>query len=173
MSERFPVTVAPLKIASFSCRDIKERGRIGFEMRSTYVQTPHLCVMDNTEILSTPRSEEPGYLGESKKTRWLKGWVYLDVLAEKYSEDEFLKRCLDPKLRFEEDSKQLFEKEIHKGGALIPRMEKSKTFLRQEIAVFTRVEGSEATLVRIVTPARIKYLWKGFFKHAEPYIAPV
>ncbi len=161
MGEKIPVTIAPLKIVSSFIRQTGVIGGLGLASGTTYVQTPHLYVVDSTDILSSP---EPSYIGESKKTMWLTGWVCLDVLSEKYPEDQFIQRCLDPKLRFEEGSKAIFE------------LEGEKTILRQKIAEFMPVRvGHEAIHVRIVTPAKIKYRWKGWRARPrfEPYIAPV
>ena len=88
-----------------------------------YEQTPHQYVVDSADILPSADSrEEPKYIGESRKTRWLIGWVLLNVLAKKYPEDEFIKRCLDPNQRREEGT-YVIEEEAK--GFIIPR-EKSQ-----------------------------------------------
>jgi len=174
MGEKFPVTVAPLKEVHSSFQHI-QTWVIGHELKTTYVQTPHVYVVDSTDILpgSPNQGLVPHYIGESKENRWLVGWVCLDVLSEKYPEDEFIQRCLDPKLRFE-DSHKLFEWGETTG---FPARTKKETFsLRQEIAVFWGLErGGEAILVRILTPAKIKYYRKrvGFLRwYDEGYIVP-
>lgn len=167
MSEKFPITVVPLKEVYAAYREVPFRGG-GLETVHKYEQTPHQYVIDNTDILpSTDRREAPKYIGESTKTRWLIGWVLLNVLAKEYPEDEFIKRCLDPNQRYE-DGRYVVETEEAK-GLIIPRMEKKETIARQEIVCFgDYTPGHEQILVRIVTPAKIKYRLKGL--HLEHYI---
>ena len=160
--------MAPLKEVYSSFRGIST-WQIGFESQTVYKLTPQRYEVDNTDIYN------PHYIGESKKTRWLAGNVYLDVLAKKYPEDEFLRRCLDPKLRFE-DSEKVFEFGETK-GILTPKTEMQRArFLKQKIAIFYMGEdGREQILVRILTPAKIKTRLKrvGFLKlKDEHYIVP-
>jgi len=168
LSEKFPVIVAPLKLVRLSVDSTAAR----IEFQKTYMQTPHLYMLENTDILSWPRSAEPKYLGISKESRWLTGWVYLDVLAKKYPKDKFLERCLDPKLRFEDKTYKVSEEKFLVGSILHPKIEKEETFFRQEIAMITKVEGRDAIFVRVVTPAKIKYSWWGGW-HRGAYVAPV
>lgn len=168
MSETFPVTVAPLKNVGMYDRDIREFGRIGWEVQFRYVQTPHLYVVDSTDIIMEPWAI-PSYIGEPKN-RWLTGYVYLDILAKKYPEDEFLKRCQDPKRIFEEGETHRVETEYHKG---LFSKEKKEYLSPQTIADLHHMGDREAVKVRIVAPEKIKikYRRKGLFdRHPTPYI---
>ena len=168
MSESFPVTVAPLKNMGMSERDIRGVSGVGWQIQFHYVQTPYLYGVDSSDIIMEPWAI-PSYIGESKN-RWLTGYVYLDVLAKKYPEDEFIKRCQDPKRIFEEEETHRNETEYYKG---LFSKEKKERVSRQMIAdLFTR--GDCVTVkVRIVAPEKIKikYHHKGLFdRHPTPYI---
>lgn len=167
MGEKFPITVVPLKAVYTAYRELPFSR--GLQMEHKYEQTPHQYVIDNTDILpSTNSREAPKYIGESRKDMWLIGWVLLNVLAKKYPEDEFIKRCLDPNRRHEEGASVIETEEDR--GFIIPRMEKKQILGRQEIVCFgDYTPGREQILVRIVTPAKIKNRLKGL--HVEHYVA--
>lgn len=135
------------------------RGR-GLESRSEYLQTPHLYVVDSTDILLEPDWAKPSYIGESKKQKWLTGWVYFDILAEKYCEDPFIQQCLDPKLRRE----RLDKFEVKMDGDAMKRWEMTQTIVN-----FMMINRRKAVHVRIITPIIVKYRRKGW--HFEPYVA--
>jgi len=69
VTEKFPVKVVPIKLVSVSEEDITAFRvmNIGWQIRSTYVETPHQYVVDSSDVLI------PSYLGDSKKTRWVTG----------------------------------------------------------------------------------------------------
>ena len=138
---------------------LKTRGR-GLESRSKYLQLPHLYVVDSTDILLEPDWAKPSYMGESKTQKWLTGWVYFDVLAEKYSEDSFIQQCLDPKSRRERFGRF----KVTADGDAIKRWERP-----QAIVEFMPITGRKAIHVRIITPIIVKYRRKGW--HFEPYVA--
>lgn len=168
MSETFPVTVALLKRVGISERDVRGVGGVGCEVQFSYVQTPNLFVVDSTDIIMEPWAI-PSYKGESKN-RWLTGYVYLDVLAKKYPEDEFLKRCQDPKRIFEEGETHRYETDYYKG---LFSKEKKEYVSQQTIADLLTMGDRKAVNVRIVAreKIKIKYRRKGLFdRHPTPYI---
>jgi len=123
MAEKFPVKVVPIKLVSVSEEDITAFRvmNIGWQIRSTYVETPHQYVVDSADVLI------PSFMGDSKKTRWVTGWVHLKVLSNKYPEDEFLQQCVSRELRAD-----------------------------HSLASFMEVEGEDAVNVRVVTPVKIR-----------------
>lgn len=155
-SEKFPVTIAPLRLVGSS---IQSRGATGLEWGSQYLLLPNLYIVDSTDILLEPDWVKPKYIGpESKELRWLTGWVYFDVLAEKYSQDPLIQQCIDPKLQRE----QLGTYEFKADGI---------TKWKPPISIVERtmVNKRSAVHVRILTPIVVKYRRKGW--HFEPYVA--
>ena len=169
ISERFTVTVAPLKEAYSSFKFV-HTWVVGTESKEVYQMTPHRYEIDNTDVLW------PKYVGEDKKTRWLTEYVCLDTLAKKYPEDAFIKRCLDEKLRYEDSEKaEDFGSET---GLLPPKTEMQRFLKRQEIVKFITnpIDGRKSILTRILTPAKINTKVKrvGFLKFEdEHYIVPL
>jgi len=124
MVEKFPVEVVPLKLVSASSQDITAFNilKVGWEMRSTYVETPHRYMVDSTEVLN------PSYMGASKQTRWVTGWVHLKALIDKYTQDPFLQQYLQLGVRS----------------------------TPQQVVCHMEVENEGAVMVRVVTPVKIK-----------------
>lgn len=168
ISEVFTVTVTPLKEVYSSFKFV-HTWVVGTESKAIYQMTPHRYEVDSTDIIW------PKYVGEDKKTRWLTGYVCLDVLAKKYPENKFIQRCLDPKLRFEDSDK--IAEFGSTTGILPPKTEMQRMIQRQTIAKFLNYEKDrEVILVRILTPAKIKTRVKrvGFLKFEdEHYLAPL
>jgi hypothetical protein len=161
MSESFLVTVVPLKYVGTIVQSAPF-GYVGWQSQSRYVQTPHLYEVNSLDIITEPWLA-PRYIGDSRD-RWLTGYVYLDVLAERYPQDEFLKRCQDPKLMYEEGETVSYRDE--KAGKEIAS--------RQTIASLSERGGRTSVYVRMVRPPdiRIKYRRKGLFdRNPTPYIA--
>jgi hypothetical protein len=128
------------------------------EWGSKYLQLPNLYAVDSTDILLEPDWAKPTYMGESKMLRWVTGWVYFDVLAEKYSKDPFIQQCIDPRLQREELGNCEFKADgITKWKA--PQNIVDRTMINKRLAVH----------VRILTPIVVKYRRKGW--HFEPYVA--
>jgi hypothetical protein len=125
MVEKFPVEVVPLKFVSVSSQDITAFGflKTGWTMQSTYAETPHRYMVDSIDVLL------PKYMGESKQTRWVTGWVHSKTLINKYPEDPFIQQC----------------SQLDAGGDP-----------REKIACLIEIEGEKAIIVRVVTPVKIK-----------------
>jgi hypothetical protein len=125
MVKKFPVEVVPLKFVDVSVQDMTAFGllKTGWTMQSTYAETTHRYMVDSTDVLL------PKYMGESKQTRWVTGWVHSKTLINKYPEDPFIQQC----------------SQLDAGGDQ-----------RHKIACLTEVEDEKAIMVRVATPVKIK-----------------
>jgi hypothetical protein len=129
------------------------------ESGSQYVLLPNLYIVDSTDILLEPDYAKPKYIGpNSKELRWLVGWVYFDVLAERYSSDSLIRQCIDPKLPRED----LGIRELKFDGD-------AKYRAPIDLVDRTMINRRWAVHVRILTPIVVKYRRKGW--HFEPYVA--
>jgi hypothetical protein len=126
MVKNFPVEVVPLILIKVTEKDTTAFGvlRTGWALESTYEEQPHRYTVDSADVLL------PIYMGESKKTRWVSGWVQSKTLLSRYPEDPFLQQCSKVDIRREP----------------IPRL-----------ATMMEIESEKVIKVRVVTPVRIRY----------------
>jgi hypothetical protein len=125
MAKNFPVEVIPLKLIKVTEKDITAFGvlRTGWTMESTYESTPHRYTVDSADVLL------PRYMDESKKTRWVSGWVQLKTLLSRYPEDPFLQQCSKVDIRREPSD---------------------------HLASMMEIEDEKVINVRVVTPVKIR-----------------